>query len=186
MRSLAAQASPAPDSATPGKVADVGEAVRSRQLSPATPATPATPAPAAPSTTPVALSPSPVALALSDDDDATAVAAAFAAALAVAGRRPPRRAAHTVRTWTGRLAQARPCISSSRFFPYYAYDENTQRLVKLTITSAPRSEVDDRDAESNTLLLLASQYGAHEVIWSSRARTHAHTHTHTQIARTPS
>ena len=183
MRSLAAQASPAPDSATPGKVADVGEAVRSRQLSPATaatPATPAAPAPAAPSTTPVALSPSPVALALGDDDDATAVAAAFAAALAVAGRRPPRRAAHTVRTWTGRLAQARPCISSSRFFPYYAYDENTQRLVKLTITSAPRSEVDDRDAESNTLLLLASQYGAHEVIWSSRARTH------TQIARTPS
>jgi hypothetical protein len=49
-------------------------------------------------------------------------------------------------------------------FPYYSYDDNTARLVKLTIPSVPGVDIDGRDEFGNTLLLLAVQYKAHDVM----------------------
>jgi hypothetical protein len=41
--------------------------------------------------------------------------------------------------------------------PYYTYDDNTSRLVDLTIPSVPTTELDLRDDAGNSLLLLAVQ-----------------------------
>jgi len=41
--------------------------------------------------------------------------------------------------------------------PYYTYDDNTSRLVDLTIPSVPTAELDLRDDAGNSLLLLAVQ-----------------------------
>ena len=49
-------------------------------------------------------------------------------------------------------------------FPYYSYDDNTARLVQMTVPSVPRPDVDGRDDMGNTLLLLAIQYKAHDVM----------------------
>ena len=49
-------------------------------------------------------------------------------------------------------------------FPYYSYDDNTARLVQTTIPSVPRGDVDGTDALGNTLLLLATQYKAFDMV----------------------
>jgi hypothetical protein len=44
--------------------------------------------------------------------------------------------------------------------PYYGYDDNTARLVDLTIPTVPCADLDLRDDAGNSLLLLAVQVSA--------------------------
>jgi len=47
---------------------------------------------------------------------------------------------------------------------YYNYDPSAANLVQITLSSLPSASIDGRDEAGNTLLLLAVQYNAHDMV----------------------